>query len=173
MKTYFLRGLQGGVLGYPLSWSKISIGRNLWSLLQREDVIYGMGGRMRTQNVFTYVHIFYVLIISLIISNAKTKFINIYKKWLVLTRSKKTMCRIPAKRKERYIGHIGHIGHIGVNVYLILGIGISCTKMASHGISCSKMVTGGISCGKNGIEFKKIIQSKNIFIYYIYIIIIY
>ena len=39
-------------------------------------------------------------------------------KW-VLTRSKKTMCRIPAKRKERYIGHIGHIG---VNVYLILGI---------------------------------------------------
>ncbi len=65
---------------------------------------------------------------------------------------KKTMCRIPAKRKERYIGHIGHIG---VNVYLILGIGISCTKMASHGISCTKMVTGGISCGKNGLGFKK------------------
>ena len=41
--------------GLVLLWSKFSTGRNLWNLLHREDVIYGMGGRIRTYHVCTYI----------------------------------------------------------------------------------------------------------------------
>ena len=32
------------------------LGRNLLSLLQREDVIYGLGGRIRTYHICMYIH---------------------------------------------------------------------------------------------------------------------
>ena len=41
--------------GLVLLWSKLSTERNLWNLLHREDVIYGMGGRIGTYHVCTYI----------------------------------------------------------------------------------------------------------------------
>jgi len=42
IKRTFLRSLQGGTSRSSLSWSKILVGRKIRSLLQREDVIYGI-----------------------------------------------------------------------------------------------------------------------------------
>ncbi len=49
-----------------------AIGRNLLSLLQREDMIYGMGGRIRTYHIYAYIRYICVCVYIYIYINTQT-----------------------------------------------------------------------------------------------------